>query len=384
MDSKSQAIYHDLLNRITRGDLSGKTALPTEEVLAKHYDCSRPTLRKAIDELKQAGMVNTVRGSGAYITAPPALSMPADSSNLFAIIFPNLGPGHFSDPVCSLLAQYTSERGDSLVWGGYISPKSDMLKMDIQQICERSISQRIAGLFFSPFEYHEKADLINREIAAVISDAGIPIVLIDSNLQAYPAVNEFDLVSMDHIHASYILAEHIIEQGFRRIFFFAPPNSRHTIKLRLIGYNAALIGHDLSPEHLVEYDASDTAALSRLIRSKRPDALICSNDITAISVINSLEKLGLRVPADLAVAGFDYLSKAMPFVRPITSIEQPIEAIAQTALSLMLDRIGEPGKPAACITFPGKLIPESTTLKRTDAGLDISCSGPGLAGSLKN
>jgi DNA-binding LacI/PurR family transcriptional regulator len=368
MDSKSQAIYHDLLSRITRGDLSGKTSLPTEEVLAKHYDCSRPTLRKAIEELKQAGIVNTVRGSGAYITASSGFGMPADSGNLFAIIFPNLGPGHFSDPVCSLLAQYTSAQGDSLVWGGYISPKSDMLKMDIQQICERYISQRIAGLFFSPFEYHEKSDLINKEIASVISDAGIPIVLIDSNIHAYPTVNEFDLVSMDHIHASYILTEHIIAQGYRRIFFSAPPNSRHTIKLRLIGYNAALIQHDLPPEHLVESSADDTAMLEHFIRSKKPDALICSNDITAIGVINSLEKLGLRIPGDLAVAGFDYLSKAMPFVRPITSIEQPIEAIAQTALSLMLDRIGDPRKPAAHIIFPGKLIPEITTQKMTDRG----------------
>ncbi|MDR2211833.1 MAG: GntR family transcriptional regulator [Spirochaetaceae bacterium] len=363
MDSKSQSIYHDLLSRITRGDLAGKTSLPTEEVLTKQYDCSRPTLRKALNELKQAGIVNTVRGSGVYITVPAGLNGPADGGNLFAIIFPDLGPGHFSGPICSLLAQYTSAHGDSLVWGGYISPKSAMLKTDTRRICERYISQKIAGLFFSPFEYHEKAGLINREIAAIISGAGIPIVLIDSNIQAYPAANEFDLVSMDHIHASYILTEHIIAQGFRRIFFLAPPDSRHTIKLRLIGYHAALIAHDLPPEGLVESSDGDAALLSHFIRSKKPDALICSNDITAIGVINSLEKLGLQVPGDLAVAGFDYLSKAIPFVRPITSIEQPMEAIAQTALSLMLDRIEDPKKTATHITFPGKLISEITTAR---------------------
>lgn len=364
MDSKSQAIYHDLVIRITQGDMAGKTALPTEEALSKHYDCSRPTLRKAMDALKQAGMVTTVRGSGAYITAASLAPVRADRGNLFAIIFPNLGAGHFSDPVCNLLARYTSERGDSLVWGGYISPKSERLNQDIQQICKQYIAQRIAGLFFSPFEYHTKADVINQEIAAVISGAGIPIVLIDSNIQAYPVFNQFDLVSMDHIHASYLLAEHSIAQGFKRIFFLAPPHSRHTIKLRLIGYNAALFAHGLQPEPLMEYDAGNTEGFSQFIQSKKPDALICSNDITAIRVINALEKLGLEVPGDLAVAGFDYLCKAMPFVRAVTSVEQPLEAIAKTALSLMLDRIADPGKPAACITFPGALILEPTTCQR--------------------
>jgi DNA-binding LacI/PurR family transcriptional regulator len=361
MNSKSQAIYHDLLVRITRGDLAGKTTLPTEELLTKHYECSRPTLRKAMEELKQAGLINTVRGSGVYITMSNPSAPAADRGNLFAIIFPNLGPRHFSDPVCHQLAHYTAAQGDSLVWGGYISPRSEMLKLEIQQICEQYIAQRIAGLFFLPFEYHEKGDMINREIAAIFSDSHIPIVLIDSDIYAYPAFSDFDLVSMDHVQAAYILTEHIIAQGFRRIFFFAPPLSHHTIKLRLMGYQAALIDHHLEPEDLVEGNADDAAALSRFLKAKKPDALICSNDITAIGMITTMEKLGLQVPGDLAVAGFDHLSKTLPFVRPITSIEQPVEEIAQTALSLMLGRMANPNKPVSRVSFPGKLIPELTT-----------------------
>ena len=71
--------------------------------------------------------------------------------------------------------------------------------------------------------------------------------------------------------------------------------------------------------------------------------------------------MGLKVPGDLAVAGFDHLVKAIPFFRPITSIEQPVEAIAQTALSLMFSRMADPQKPVSRIIFPGKLIPEGTT-----------------------
>jgi DNA-binding LacI/PurR family transcriptional regulator len=358
--SKTNAIYQDLLNRILRGDLAGKINLPTETALAEQYHCSRPTLRKALGELKQAGYVTSIKGSGAYSNAPASANT-ENTGKFFGIIFPNLGPGYFLDPLGNQLAHYASLRGYSLVWGGYVSPKSETLKLDILRICERYIWQRIEGLFFAPFEYHDKRNIINAEIAAVISHASIPIVFIDSNIKAYPAINEFDLVSMDHVQASYILTEHIIHQGFKRVFFLAPPFSHYTIKLRLIGYHEALLDHHLEPEPLVELSVDDFALVSGFVGSKKPEAVICSNDVTAMSLIASFEKLGLRVPGDIAVAGFDHLSKVIPFSRPVTSIEQPITAIAQSAMELMIDRIADPVKPVVYVTFPGKLFPEATT-----------------------
>ncbi|MDR1596153.1 MAG: LacI family transcriptional regulator, partial [Treponema sp.] len=341
-------------------DLAGKVNLPTETVLAEQYRCSRPTLRKALGELKQAGYVTSVKGSGAYINAP-APANTANNGKFFGIIFPNLGPGYFLDPLGNQLAQYASLQGYSLVWGGYISPKSETLKLDILRICERYIWQRIEGLFFAPFEYHDKRNMINAEIAATISYAGIPIVLIDSNTKAYPEINGFDLVSMDHVQASYILTEHIIHRGFRRVFFLAPPFSHHTIKLRLMGYHEALLDHHLEPEALVELPVDDLALVSGFVESKKPDAVICSNDVTAMSLITSFEKMGLRVPGDIAVAGFDHLSKVIPFSRPVTSIEQPVAAIAQNALELMINRIANPEKAVSQRVFSGKLIIEATT-----------------------
>jgi DNA-binding LacI/PurR family transcriptional regulator len=367
VDSKSRMIYHDILNRILTGDLSRKTSLPTEMVLAKHYQCSRPTLRKALEELKTSGVVTSVRGSGAYINVRSEGEAPK-TGNLFGIIFPNLGPGYLFDPLCNHLAQYASLRGDSIVWSGYVAPWSETLKFDITQICERYIAQKIAGLFFAPFEYHQKSDILNKEIVTLISDAGIPVVLIDSNIEAYPAYPAFDLVSMDHIQASYLLTEHVIEQGFERIFFTAPPNSHHTIKLRLTGYHEALIDRRLVPEPLVECGVENIGAVRAFIDEKKPDAIICSNDFIAMGLINTLEKLKVDIPDDIAVAGFDHLSALMPFSRPITSIEQPVASIARTALELMLARVAAPDRIVSHITFPGVLFTEATTCRRARRG----------------
>jgi DNA-binding LacI/PurR family transcriptional regulator len=359
-DSKARIIYRDLLSRISVGDLAGKITLPTEEALSEQYHCSRPTLRKAVAELKQAGYLASVKGSGVYIHAPsePAVSR----GKLLGIVFPNMGPGYFFDPFSNQLAQGASENGYSLVWGGYISPKSENLKLDILQICELYRMQKIEGLFFAPFEYHASGDLINEEILRVISNAQIPIVLVDSNNKAYPAPCDFDLVSMDHMQAAYIITGHLIEQNRKRIAFAASPHSHHSVKLRLMGCREALVDRGLDTAPVLEFSGEDLPSLSRFIKSKKTDAILCANDFTAMRLINSLEKLGLKIPQDLAVAGFDNLSKALPFSRSITSIEQPVRDISLAALSLMIERTANPQKPVSQMIFPGKLIIGDTTV----------------------
>jgi DNA-binding LacI/PurR family transcriptional regulator len=359
-DAKWQIIYRDLLARITTGDLAGKSTMPTEEALSGQYHCSRPTLRVAMAELKQAGYITSIKGSGVYINARAETG--PSKGRLLGVIFPNMGPGYLFDPLSNQLAQCASENGYSMVWGGYISPKSENLKLDILQICELYSVQKIEGLFFAPFEYHARMDLINEEILRVMSYADIPIVLMDANSKPYPAACDFDLVSLDHMQAAYLITGHLIEQNRKHIAFAASPNSHHSVKLRLMGCREALIDHGMGAAPVLEFSGEDLPSLSRFIKEKKTDAILCSNDYTAIGLMYSLEKLGLKVPADIAVAGFDNLSRAMSFPRSITSIEQPVRDICYAALSLMIDRRINPHKAASQMLFPGRLIIGDTTV----------------------
>jgi hypothetical protein len=76
---------------------------------------------------------------------------------------------------------------------------------------------------FTAFGYHAKSDQINEEIIYTFSDAGIPAVPLDSNRERYPIPNNFDLVSLNHIH-----------------FFPCLPNSHHSVNLGFMGCRAAL------------------------------------------------------------------------------------------------------------------------------------------------
>ena len=239
---KSRVICDDLLRRITSGDLSGALMLPAEGKLAESYACSRPTVRKALAGLREAGYITGAKGSGSYITRPARFQRKDNAETFLGIIFPNMGPEYFFDILCNNLARHASENGYSLVYGGYLSPKSEMLKPDIMRICDRYITQKIKGVFFAPFGYHPKSDQINKEIIYSFSGAGIPVVLLDSDIERYPRPNNFDLVSLNHIQAGYVITEHLIERNARRLFFLAPPNSHLSVKLRFIGCRAAMTG----------------------------------------------------------------------------------------------------------------------------------------------
>jgi DNA-binding LacI/PurR family transcriptional regulator len=355
--TKSNIIFQDLLKRISEGDLTGKISLPTELALAEQYRTSRPTIRKAVLELQQSGYITSIKGSGSYLTPAP------DTRSLFGVIFPTMGPGYFFAPLTNHLAQCATENGYSLILGGDISPDREQFKTQIFRICKRYGEQNIQGLFFSPLEYHKEENLINDEILKIFSAAGVPVVLIDSAPRPYPFSNDFDLVGMDHVHAAYMITSHLIEQGMRRLFFLAPPYSHQSVRLRRMGFHEALLDHGITagPDRFVEIEQGDDVGLAEFLRSKKPDSILCSNDVTAISVMHSLEKSGIRIPDDIALAGFDNLSRLLLLSRRITSIEQPTDAICRTAMKLMIDRIADPNKTVSKTTFPGSLVVGDTT-----------------------
>jgi LacI family transcriptional regulator len=362
---KSELVYQDLLKRITNGDLAGKIHLPGENHLAGYYDCSRPTIRKAIAALRERGLVNSTKGSCAYITGKSVVMENTGAETFMGIIFPNMGSEFFFDYLGRNLAQYASEQGYSLVWGGYLSPQSDMLKLDILGTCERFIVQKIQGVFFAPFGIHPKSDLINHEIVETFNAAGIPIVLLDADIQAYPERSPFNLVSLDNFQAGYLITSYMLRRGLRRLFFLAPPYSHHSVKLRYMGFREALAdSRELQggTSRYIELNRDDNEGLARFVRKNRPDGILCSNDFTAMSVLRSFDALGIRVPEDISLASFDNLSHQMLSPRFITSIEQPIEDISRSALSLMMRLIAIPKMPPWQLIFPGVLVTGDSTI----------------------
>lgn len=366
--SKSELLYTHLKKRIYAGEFAQLERLPSEQVLSDFYGCSRPTLRKALARLEEEALLTRKQGKGSFLT-PRAHSLSLhhgkerlSSPSLFGIIFPSLGANYVLDSISSEITRELALHNSSLVWGGTLHPHAPDLLHDVQHICEKYRELQVDGVFFSPIENTPLQHEANTYITETCKQAGIPLVLIDSGLSEYPCQSEYDLVSIDHLQASYMLTQHIIDQGARNIHFLQPSLASRSVKIRKIGFREALFAAELpyKRENIHTGDPSDSDFVQSVVAS-HPDAIVCSNDGTAINLLNTLRKLGVNVPKDVAVAGFDNVSYLSYIRIPLTSIIHPSKMISKEAVSLMLTRITYPNLPVKTVLFGGTLVSRIST-----------------------
>jgi DNA-binding LacI/PurR family transcriptional regulator len=182
------------------------------------------------------------------------------------------------------------------------------------------------------------------------------------------ALDELDVpcVSVDERRAGYLATKHLIRLGHKRIGFVAGPADYLPTREKAAGREEALRQDGLSPDGLVEHgdftrEGGRCAARALLERPDRPTGVICSSDVIAIGVVQEARGLGLRVPEDVSVVGFDGIEAADWVDPPLTTIEQPIDEIATTAVDLLQTVIAEPGRSLARVLFQPRLRPGRST-----------------------
>ncbi|MEU7616336.1 LacI family DNA-binding transcriptional regulator [Micromonospora rifamycinica] len=216
----------------------------------------------------------------------------------------------------------------------------------------------IDGLIFSPLSLTAD-DLTGLD--------GMPMVLLGERADHGPA----DHVVIDNVTAAREMTAHLISLGRRRI---AAVGAQHTpegagARLRLAGYTAALaeagLGYD---ERLVAatpawHRADGATAMRHLLASgARPDAVFCFNDTLALGALRALHEAGLRVPADVAVAGFDDIEDGRFSVPTLTTVAPDKERIARLAVDLLAGRLaGDRDAPPRELTAPHRLTPREST-----------------------
>lgn len=217
----------------------------------------------------------------------------------------------------------------------------------------------IDGLIFSPLA------LTADELRAVAE--GTPMVLLGERVDHGPA----DHVMIDNVAAAREVTAHLIGLGRRRIAAIGTQRTPEGVsaRLRLDGYTAALdaagIGYD---ERLVApaaawHRADGAAAMRHLLATGvRPDSVFCFNDTLALGALRALHEQGLRVPEDVAVAGFDDIEDGRFAIPTLTTVSPDKERIAQLAVDLLAARLtGDRDAPARELTAPYHLALREST-----------------------
>ncbi len=185
-----------------------------------------------------------------------------------------------------------------------------------------------------------------------VTKRGLQVVAFDRLAETAEGL-KLDSVRVDNILGAKLAITHLLELGHRRIGFVSGSVSSASRRDRLEGYRATLQAAGITPsadliwmENVSPTDSEEeateigrVAALSLLNRPDRPTALFAINDMTAVGVYAGIRELGLRVPQDVSVVGFDDIHLCRAMNPPITTVHQPLEALMKSAVNLLIGRM---------------------------------------------
>ncbi len=203
--------------------------------------------------------------------------------------------------------------------------------------------------------------ILTSEMARRCANAGRPVVLFNR----YVADNSISTVCTDNVAGGRMIADLMVEAGHRRLAFMAGTENTSTSNDRQAGFYTRLreqgLAEPLFDRGDYSYEGGARAARRLLTGQPRPDALFCANDMMALAALDVARvELGLEVPGDLCIAGFDDIPQAGWLNNNITTVHQDIEAMTSASIDILIERIKKPDVLPLHKSIPGKLVVRST------------------------
>ncbi|HEX5831643.1 MAG TPA: LacI family DNA-binding transcriptional regulator, partial [Gemmatimonadaceae bacterium] len=177
----------------------------------------------------------------------------------------------------------------------------------------------------------------------------LPVVLLNRAAGGHAAL------TVDNYGGARAMTRHLLDLGHRRVAMITGAASNSDARERLRGYRAELRRAGIPPERALEVTGEFTeegghAAARRLVAlppAERPTAIFAANDAMAIGALSALREVGLRVPEDVAVTGFDDIPMARFVEPPLTSVHVPIGRLGERAVERLVAAMREPDARAA-------------------------------------
>jgi LacI family transcriptional regulator len=216
-----------------------------------------------------------------------------------------------------------------------------------------SVEEELEGI--RELENHGVAGAIwcqtSDQLVASADEYAMPVVVIGAPGAA------FDNVMADDVAGGRLAARHLIAHGHRDIGLLVGDTVPEGKNDRRSGFVAAIrqparIRFELKTPYAI--DLADTVVGT--LRRRNVTAVMCGNDLIAIGVLRAARQLGIRVPEDLSVIGFDDIPWATIVTPALTTINQPVAEMAAVALELLLGRLDEPDRPLRHRKVPVSLV----------------------------
>ncbi len=342
-ESKYIQVKNNLKKWIVSKNIRQGEKVPSENQLVDLFHVSRHTIRQAIGELVNEGWLLREQGRGTFVNVPFQSSGGDNvpSRTKIAVITTYLADYIFPH-IISGIESVVSENGHTLSLlstGNAFSTERRSL--------ETVILEGVDGLIIEP----TKSTLpnLNIDLYFILQERNIPFVMLHSS---YVELNA-SIVALDDSKGAYLATKHLIDLGHEKISGIFKSDDMQG-RNRFKGFVKAHQDAHLSVEskNVATYDTENriqvvenfVAKIFHDLRADRPTAVVCYNDEVAIMVINILRTLGLDVPNDVSVTGFDDSVLAQAGSVALTTVNHPKSVMGEKAVNqlyaLMNDKQG--------------------------------------------
>jgi len=354
-NSKYSFIVETLREDILMGNIRPGEKIPSENVLAEKFSVSRHTVRKALSVLVNEGYLVTKHGLGTYCV--DRSSKRNSSGNIGVIttyiseyIFPRVIQGIdsvLSDNGYSIILKNTGN--DSEMEAGCLK---DILTKDVE------------GLIIEPTKsaLHSK----NLKYYRALDNHRIPYLFIHG---CYQQLEDRSYVILDDTAGMHAVVEYLARLGHKKIVGIFKADDIQGIN-RHKGYVKALneAGLPYDPDYVIWFHTEDretkpSEAIKYMIRNRyQMDAIACYNDQIAVGIIKQLSDLGIKVPGDISVTGFDDSFLSVSTSPELTTVTHPKEKLGELAARILLKMLRDDNyldNPVHEIIVPELVIRES-------------------------
>ena len=323
--------------------------------VAQHAGVSVATASRVVsgfDNVRSETRERVERAMRELLYVPPGRRM---ATGVIGLLVPDL-----ENPIFPALAQAMEKHATESGFASILCSTTAAAFREVDYV-HMLLDRQVEGMIFISCEMTNMSG--EHDHYARLAEEGARIVFVNGALNALDVPS----VAVDERSAGELATQHLIDLGHRRIGYIAGPDYYLPTQLKAAGRRAALRAAGLNDDDgLVAHGEFSVhggrAALRNLLVSDDPPtAVICSSDLMAIGVLQEAKEQGLRVPDDFSVVGFDGIDATRWTNPPLTTVEQPIEEIAETAVSALRSLIEEPHKPLPDFSFRPQLAVRAST-----------------------
>lgn len=197
--------------------------------------------------------------------------------------------------------------------------------------------------------------LLSSKLVSHFTENNIPVLLFNRYAKDFSG----HVVCCDNYSAGKKIGEYLVEKGHRQFAYIAGDTNTSTSRDRERGFREALCQKGM--ETKVEagnytYEGGYQAALRLLQSDPQLDAIFCANDIIALGAIDAVKSLGLTIPKDVSILGFDDITMASWPPYSLTTWQQPVDEMIEASINVLLGEIAGESEGPVSILLPGKLI----------------------------